>query len=301
MKKITALLIAILMVFALSACDVDVINDTSTGNVTNGKNEENHTHSYSDATCTKAATCTCGATDSAPLGHTWNEATCTSAKNCSRCGATSGSALGHSFDKGKCSQRDATDPNYFEPLVFSGSGDKIITGVNLTKGLYKISLTNKGSRNFIVVPYDGDGDRKSSWSNEIGDYSGSVIYSDSLTDGYIEVKSSGQWTITISKDFGTGTSNLTGAGDCVSPFFTLKDGALVVDLLNTGNSNFIVVVYDENGNRYSSLANEIGDYKGQAMFNRGKNGMRYCIEVVSQGTWSINFGIEETVTSVTTN
>lgn len=132
-------------------------------------------------------------------------------------------------------------------------------------------------------------------------YSGSVIYSDSLTDGYIKVESSGQWTITISKDFGTGTSNLTGTGDCVSPFFTLKDGALVVDLLNTGDSNFIVRVYNENGKRCSYLANEIGYYSGQELFNSGKNGMRYCIEVVSDGTWSINFGLDETVTTVTTN
>lgn len=299
MKRIMALLIAILMVFALSACDVDVTNSTNTGNDANNETEKNHTHSYSDATCTKAATCSCGDTDGSPLGHTWNEATCTSAKNCSRCGSTSGSALGHSFNQGKCSRCNESDPNYFEPLVFSGSGDKIVTGVNLPKGLYKISLTNKGSSNFIVVPYDGDGDRKSSWSNEIGDYSGSVIYFDSLSDGYIEVKSSGQWTITISKDFGVGTSNLTGTGDCVSPFFTLTDGALVVDLLNAGDSNFIVVLYDENGNRYSSLANEIGDYNGQALFNRGKNGMRYCIEVVSKGTWSVNFGIDETTTTVT--
>lgn len=142
--------------------------------------------------------------------HSYSAATCTEPGKCS-CGAISGSALGHSYDKGKCSQCDATDPNYFEPLVFSGSGDKIITGVTLAKGLYKVSLTNRGPRNFIVVAYDGNGDRKSNWSNEIG------------------------------------------------------------------------------------------DYKGQGMFNRGKNGMRYCIEVVSEGTWSINFGLDETVTSVTTN
>lgn len=122
-----------------------------------------------------------------------------------------------------------------------------------------------------------------------------------LTDGYIKVESSGQWTITISKDFGAGTSNLTGTGDCVSPFFTLKDGALVVDLLNTGDRNFIVRVYNENGKRCSYLANEIGYYSGQELFNSGKNGMRYCIEVVSDGTWSINFGLDETVTTVTTN
>ena len=327
MRKFLVIVLSIVVIFVFSACDKGATNNTNTGSETNYKTEKEHTHFYGKATCKKAATCICGATDGSPLDHNWEEATCIKpvtcsycgaidgsplehnweeatcikATTCSRCGSTSGVALGHSYSKGKCSLCNASDPDYFEPLVFSGSGNKIVTGVNLPEGLYKISLTYKGTSNFIVVPYDGDGDRKSSWANEIGTYNGSVIYSDSLKDGYIEVKSSGQWTITISKDFGVGTSNLAGTGDCVSPFFTLENGVQVVNLLNKGKSNFIVVLYDENGTRYSSLANEIGDYEGQTIFNRGKKGTRYCIAVTSGGTWSVNFGIDETITSVTTN
>lgn len=33
-----------------------------------------HTHSYAAATCTKAATCTCGATQGTALGHSWQPA-----------------------------------------------------------------------------------------------------------------------------------------------------------------------------------------------------------------------------------
>ena len=56
-------------------------------------------HNYADATCTKAKTCkTCGATSGSALGHNYTDATCTAAKTCKTCGATSGSALGHKYD-----------------------------------------------------------------------------------------------------------------------------------------------------------------------------------------------------------
>jgi hypothetical protein len=91
---------------------------------------------------------------------------------------------------------------------------------------------------------------------------------------------------------------MVGSGDCVSPYFELSSGILTVDLNYTGKSNFIVAVYDEYGNRYTSLANEIGNYSGQAIFNQGKSGVKYCMEVTASGEWSVNFGIDETVTSV---
>ena len=53
-------------------------------------------HSYSEATCTEAKTCTvCGVADGNPLGHAWVEATCTEAKTCSRCDLVEGEAKGH--------------------------------------------------------------------------------------------------------------------------------------------------------------------------------------------------------------
>lgn len=54
-----------------------------------------HTHSYSNATCTAPAKCSCGATNGSALGHSYKDATCTEAKTCTKCGTTSGNALGH--------------------------------------------------------------------------------------------------------------------------------------------------------------------------------------------------------------
>ena len=63
-----------------------------------------HTHSYSDATCTAPAKCSCGETSGSALGHSYSDATCTEAKKCTRCGATNGNALGHSYSDATCTE-----------------------------------------------------------------------------------------------------------------------------------------------------------------------------------------------------
>lgn len=109
-------------------------------------------HSYSDATCTKAATCSCGATNGSALGHSWKDATCTSAKKCSRCGETNGSALGHSYSKGKCTRCSASDPNYTEQdttsktVYTTATGKKYhstknCSGLSNAKAIYESTLS----------------------------------------------------------------------------------------------------------------------------------------------------------------
>jgi hypothetical protein len=66
-------------------------------------------HSYADATCSLAKTCTrCGATEGSPLEHEWEDATCIAPKSCARCDATVGEALGeigHSGGTATCLDR----------------------------------------------------------------------------------------------------------------------------------------------------------------------------------------------------
>ena len=63
-----------------------------------------HSHSFSKATCTEAAKCSCGTTSGNALGHAWAEATCTSAQSCTRCGATGNAALGHTWTEATCTK-----------------------------------------------------------------------------------------------------------------------------------------------------------------------------------------------------
>ncbi len=62
-----------------------------------------HSHSFSAATCTAPAKCSCGKTQGEALGHKFAEATCTAPKTCSVCNVTEGTALGHTFAEATCS------------------------------------------------------------------------------------------------------------------------------------------------------------------------------------------------------
>ena len=85
MKKILTI-IMMMMMATLVSCKGN--NNTNTECV----------HTFQEATCEKAKTCTrCGITVGEALGHTFQEATCEKAKTCSRCGVTEGVALQHNY------------------------------------------------------------------------------------------------------------------------------------------------------------------------------------------------------------
>lgn len=80
----------------------DSTDSTTTESETSKPSSITHTHSYSGATCTAPAKCSCGATNGSVLGHNYSEATCTEAKKCSRCGVVEGNALGHKWQDATC-------------------------------------------------------------------------------------------------------------------------------------------------------------------------------------------------------
>lgn len=86
--------------------------DPSTGTTNSPTDEteqtEPHTHTYSKATCTEAAKCSCGVTSGSALGHSWQTATCKAPKTCKICGITESSKGDHSYVNGTCSICGAT-------------------------------------------------------------------------------------------------------------------------------------------------------------------------------------------------
>ena len=58
--------------------------------------DTNHTHTWQEATCTTARTCTgCGLKEGEALGHNFSEATCTTPQTCVSCGETKGMPIAH--------------------------------------------------------------------------------------------------------------------------------------------------------------------------------------------------------------
>ena len=91
MKKIMALLCALLMALSFVSCE-----DSS---------KKTCEHKWMDATCEEPKTCSrCDKTEGKALGHTWEDATCTAPKTCSVCEKTEGKALGHTWEDATCTE-----------------------------------------------------------------------------------------------------------------------------------------------------------------------------------------------------
>ncbi len=107
MKKILALLLVISLALSFVACggnnkndDVEEAENKTTenadgkfGSIKEKHTSPTHTHNFSEATCTEARFCSCGATSGIALGHNYVDNTC------SRCGAVDPNSIPVGLDK----------------------------------------------------------------------------------------------------------------------------------------------------------------------------------------------------------
>lgn len=253
-------------------------------------------HDWKDATCTEPKTCArCGETEGAALGHApaapvienRTFATCTSPGHydevvyCSVCHAElqretkTEDALGHTAEIGICSR---CGNEIYTPVT--GTGDDVVSNVNVGDGLYRVHITNNGSRNFIVWIYDKDDDKDLA-VNEIGNYDGYCFLS-----GYgpytFEVESHGDWSLTIEKLTTTASKSFTGNGDFVTDIFSASTGTWHIS--NSGSHNFVVWLWTSSGR--DLIVNEIGSYDGNKRLSIPAGSSAF-LEIESDGAWSI--------------
>ena len=100
-SRIIAMIMALVMVFALTACGGNAEPETTIAPEATDAPTTIPTdtcadmgHAWIEAACEAAKTCEiCGETEGEPLGHTWIDATYEAPKTCETCGATEGEAL----------------------------------------------------------------------------------------------------------------------------------------------------------------------------------------------------------------
>ena len=235
-------------------------------------------HDYQGSSCTEEAACAlCGKTQ-APTGHQWQEATCTSPKTCALCGETEGGPLGHTTESGTC---ERCGEFFFTALEFSGSGDSVISDVELGDRIYVAHFTHTGSSNFIVHQYDKAGE-KELLVNGIGAYDGVVLLSGD-TPYMFNIQANGGWSCVIDELKTTPNKEFSGTGDFITDIFSGSTGAYA--FTHDGSSNFIVCVYTTRG--YDLLINEIGIYNGEQIVEipQGSNAF---FKIIADGNWSIS-------------
>ncbi len=189
-------------------------------------------------------------------------------------------------------------------ITFSGTGDQVITGVNIPAGSYYAEYIHSGKSNFITRFYYGDKEYDYvRISNEIGRCSGQVsMWEDSnlaVTNGMLSVRADGNWTISFKPVSGKTTTNVSGHGEVVTGIFTATSARNAVSMTHKGESNFIAKVIEYNADErydYESLANEIGVYSGQKLITLTP-GVQYFFYVRADGDWTINFGTGDALTT----
>lgn len=102
------LALVLLVSFMSDRLDWDFLQEKPGSTSTAGPSRDDeetgeHTHRWTDATCTTPKTCrTCGKTSGSASGHNWTDAACDMPKTCRTCGETDGSASGHNWTDATC-------------------------------------------------------------------------------------------------------------------------------------------------------------------------------------------------------
>jgi hypothetical protein len=179
----------------------------------------------------------------------------------------------------------------FKDIALKGKGHKVAKFTIPEDAAAIAVLTHKGKSNFIVHSVGADGEMLDGLVNEIGNYSGTVLFDTEADEHAVafEIDADGAWTITVkpvtSATVWDPTSTLKGKGDAVYEVSPASSGLVTLDLTFKGEANFIIHAYTLDGSE--GLANEIGPFSGQVLLPDGT----FLLEVVANGgTWSATPG-----------
>lgn len=97
---------------------------------------------------------------SLPLGHSYADATCTEARTCTICGSTDGYPLGHQYSNGICSRCNMKDPGTRTITIHvKDSKDIPVDGVtvelHIADALHSTAVSSNGQVSFTVKNHNG--------------------------------------------------------------------------------------------------------------------------------------------------
>jgi hypothetical protein len=179
----------------------------------------------------------------------------------------------------------------FKDIVLKGKGKKVAKFTIPEDAIAIAVIAHKGKSNFIVHSIDSSGATLDSLVNEIGNYTGTVLFDTDVGEHSVAfgIDADGSWTITIKPvsraPAWNASTPLKSRGDAVYRVSPPSSGLVTVDLGFKGDGNFIVHSYSDGGSE--GLANEIDNFSGQVLLPHGT----FLLEIVANGgTWSMTPG-----------
>lgn len=174
----------------------------------------------------------------------------------------------------------------------SGARSKTTESVTLDQGLYIITADYQGPDNFMVDLYDSQDEWQGAIFNEMDSYQGTTVMPvESKGDYYFEIEAEGNWALRFEKPVKSENirelTSISGKSDSVSEYFKLS-GPVKIFTSNhheSNDDNFVVYLFDENGEEVAIIANEIGDCKCKETVNI-PDGI-YMLQVKADGNWDV--------------
>lgn len=204
--------------------------------------------------------------------------------------ATTGSAVAHSATHSRLSAR-AAQPS---PPVFQGQGSRVLTTTLRATGPLIVAAAHNGSQNFVIKIVGGGSSEL--LVNEIGNYSGRVVWDDARKGTYrIAVEADGAWKLVLYQPVPADarrniTGSFSGKGSQAIVVRTTRSIQPILTATHRGTSNFVVRLIGFGSiSGTNLLVNEIGNYKGQTLLDAELPPGTYVIAVEADGLWTLKF------------
>ena len=172
----------------------------------------------------------------------------------------------------------------FEPITLKGRGDKVARFRIPEDAVAMAMIKYTGGGNFVVWTVGSGGSTEDLLVNEIGSYSGRVLFDESSHSVAFKIESSGSWTIVVNPiekiPVWSGSTTRSATGDQVLKLTgAAADSFVVMKLTHSGSSNFVVWAYGLSST--DLLVNEIGHYSGEVLMNDV-----ILLEIHADGKWT---------------
>jgi len=173
----------------------------------------------------------------------------------------------------------------FEPITLKGRGDKIVRFEIPEDAVGVATIKHTGGGNFAVWTVDEFGNETDLLVNEIGSYSGRVLFDEQGHSVAFSVVAGGAWSIIINPiekaPTWSGNGTVEGTSDQVIRLTGDTGGFAILNMRFRGDGNFAIWAYGVSGT--DLLVNEIGRYSGEALL-----GGAILLEIVADGPWELS-------------
>ncbi len=174
-----------------------------------------------------------------------------------------------------------------EPIVLSGSGDKVVTLDSPLEEPGIAEVEHTGGANFAVWSVDDAGGQIDLHVNVIGSYEGTVAHGlhGRQDIAAFEVTADGPWEMRLLPFEGArewSDPEAEGTGDDVLRLTEPSEGLESVSMTHSGSGNF--AVWSHGGSFPDLLANEIGSYEGESLLPGGTE----LVVVEADGAWTLS-------------